>query len=174
MKGYINMQLTFKNELVHIAGDFIKVGDTIPEFTLVNSKLEDKALSDFEEKLLLLNIFPSVDTEVCADSVRTFNLKAGEFNNSKVLCISKDLPFAQTRFCGATNINNVEMLSAFRSPEFGKSYGVEITSGLIRGLLARAVIVVNSERQVIYTELVSEITNKPNYEKCLAAMEKYK
>ncbi len=167
------MQLTFKNELVHLAGDFTKVGQTIADFTLVNSKLEDRTLSDFKEKLLLINIFPSVDTEVCSDSIRMFNLKAGTFTNSRVLCISKDLPFAQARFCGAQNIKNVEMLSAFRSPEFGKSYGVEILSGPIRGLLARAVIVVNNDRQVIYSELVPEITHKPNYESCLEVMAKY-
>jgi len=169
----MDMQLTFKNEPVQINGHFVEVGKTIAGFTLADTKLDDKTLDDFKENLLLINIFPSVDTSVCSDSVRLFNLKAGAFKDSRVLCISKDLPFAQARFCGAENIKNVEMLSAFRSPEFGKSYGVEIASSPIKGLLARAVIIVNSARQVVYAQLVSEITEKPDYDRCLDAMSTY-
>ncbi len=164
------MQLTFKNEPVQLNGNFVEVGKPISEFILTDTKLQDKTLADFNENLLLLNIFPSVDTPTCSETVRLFNLKAGSFQDCRVLCISKDLPFAQARFCGAENINNVQMLSAFRNPDFGKSYGLEISNTAVKGLLARAIIVVNRNREVIYSELVSEITNKPNYETCLDAI----
>lgn len=172
-KGDQNMQLTFKNEPVQLSGNFVEIGKTIPGFTLVDTKLQDKTMDNFTEELLLLNIFPSIDTAVCSDSVRLFNLKAGSFNGCRVLCVSKDLPFAQARFCGAENIKNVEMLSAFRNADFGKSYGLEITNTAVKGLLARAVIVVDRSRKVIYKELVAEITNKPNYEACLDAIAKH-
>jgi thiol peroxidase len=172
-KGDQNMQLTFKNEPVRLSGNFVEIGKPIAGFTLADTKLQDKTLDDFKEGLLLLNIFPSIDTPVCSESVRLFNLKAGSFKDCRVLCISKDLPFAQSRFCGAENIKNVEMLSAFRNSDFGKTYGLEITNTAVKGLLARAVIIVDSDRKVVYSELVSEITNKPNYESCLDAMATY-
>jgi thiol peroxidase len=171
--GAPDMQLTFKNEPVQLSGNFVEIDKPIPGFILADIQLQDKSLNDFKEGLLLLNIFPSVDTAVCSDSVRLFNLKAGSFKDCRVLCISKDLPFAQARFCGAENIENVEMLSAFRSLDFGKMYGLEIINTAVKGLLARAVIIVNSDRKVVYSELVQEITNKPNYEACLDAMAKY-
>lgn len=164
------MKLTFKNEPVQLKGNFVEIGKQIAGFTLSDTKLQDKTLDDFKENILLLNIFPSIDTPICSESVRMFNLKAGSFKDCRVLCISKDLPFAQARFCGAENIKNVEMLSAFRNSEFGKSYGLEIANTAVKGLLARAVIIVNSDRKVIYSELVPEITNKPNYETCLDAI----
>jgi len=167
------MQLTFKNEPVQLSGEFVEIGKNIAGFTLTDTKLQDRTLNDFKEGLLLLNIFPSIDTPICSDSVRLFNLKAGSFKDCRVLCISKDLPFAQARFCGAENIKNVEMLSAFRNSDFGTSYGLEIINTPVKGLLARAVIVVDSDRKVVYSELVHEITNKPNYEACLDAMAAY-
>lgn len=162
--------VTFKGETVTLGGKFPKIGESISDFKLVANDLKDQNLDAYVGKTLLLNIFPSVDTSVCADSVRRFNTEAGNLKDTKVLCISKDLPFAQSRFCGAENISNVLTLSAFRNLEFAKNFGVDILDGLLQGLLARAVIVISPERKVVYTELVPEITNKPDYERCLTAM----
>ncbi|OPZ97219.1 MAG: Thiol peroxidase [Bacteroidetes bacterium ADurb.Bin408] len=118
----------------------------------------------------MLNIFPSLDTGVCAASVRRFNKVAGELQNTKVLCISRDLPFAQSRFCGAEGLSNVITLSDFNTGAFGKNYGLEITDGPLAGLHSRAVIVVNEEHKVIYTEQVPEIAQEPDYEKALKAL----
>lgn len=164
--------VTFKGQSVTLGGNFPKVGDSINDFMLTAKDFSDKNLDAFEGRYLLLNIFPSVDTDVCADSVRKFNEEAGNFKNASVLCISKDLPFAQARFCGAENLNNVQTLSAFRNADFAKQFGVDIMNGMLHGLLARAVIIVNPERKVVYTELVPEITNKPDYKACIDAMTK--
>jgi thiol peroxidase len=153
-----------------LAGKFPNIGDTIGSFTLTNTDLRDTSIDEFLGESLILNIFPSVDTPVCSSSVIKFNSEAGNLNNYKVLCISKDLPFAQARFCGVENIENVTILSAFRFPDFAQILGVDIVEGFLKGLLARSIVVLNPQRKVIYTELVTEITNKPNYDKCLEAI----
>lgn len=160
----------FQGNPVTISGQFPKTGDHIADFTLVAKDLSDVALSHFEAKRKVLNIFPSIDTGVCAASVRKFNQLATGFDNTAVLCISADLPFAQSRFCGAENLSNVVTLSTLRSPEFGKNYGVAIQDGALKGLLARAVIVLNEENEVIFSQLVNEITEEPDYESALNAL----
>ncbi len=166
------MEITFKGKPLQINGHFPQQGETVADFTLATQELADVPLSSFKEKLILLSIFPSIDTPVCSESVRVFNMKAAALKDTKVLCISKDLPFAQARFCGAEDIKNVQTLSAFRNQEFAKQCGVEIAGGPVKGLLARAVIVINAQRKVLYSELVAEMTNQPNYDQCLAAMAK--
>ena len=139
-----------------------------PNFELVNQDLETKTLADYAGKTLILNIFPSIDTGVCAQSTQTFNQRAGELENCEILCISKDLPFALSRFCGAEDINNLSTLSAFRS-QFGQDYGLEITTGVLSGLLSRAVIVINGAGEITYSEQVPEIAQEPNYDAAIAA-----
>lgn len=145
-------------------------GDAAPDFTLTGTDLAECARADFAGNRLVLNIFPSVDTPVCAASVRQFNAKANELDKVVVLCISKDLPFALGRFCGAEGLEHVKALSAFRHPEFGDNYGVAIDDGPLAGLLARAVLVIDADNQVAYAELVPEIAQEPNYEAALAAL----
>lgn len=145
-------------------GDLPKVGQVAPGFTLVKGDLSEVTLADYKGRRVVLNIFPSVDTGVCATSVRQFNKEVAAMPNTVVLCISRDLPFAQGRFCAAEGIENVEMLSAFRSASFGKEYGLDMLDGPLQGLLARAVVVVDTEGKVVYTELVPEIAQEPNYE----------
>lgn len=128
------------------------------------------SLADFAGTKLILNIFPSIDTGVCATSVREFNKTAASLENTKVLCISRDLPFAQKRFCGAEGIENVEMLSDFQTGDFGKNYGLELVDGPLKGLHARAVVVLDENHQVVYEELVPEIAQEPNYEAALNAI----
>lgn len=146
-----------------------EVGAAAPQFQLVNTDLATISLEDFAGQKLVLNIFPSVDTGVCATSVRTFNKLASELENTKVLCISKDLPFAQKRFCGAEGIENVINLSDFRG-SFGTDYGVTLIDSKLQGLHARAIVVINENGIVTHTELVSEIANEPNYEAALKAL----
>lgn len=150
-------------------GDLPQVGTLAPAFTLKDSKLQAVSLSDFSGKKVVISIFPSIDTPTCATSTRTFNKQAGAHANTVVLTVSEDLPFALGRFCGAEGIDNVHTLSAFRS-DFGQIYGVELTSGPLTGLCARAVVVVNEIGQVIHTELVDDITHEPNYDAALAAL----
>ena len=159
--------IQFKGNPIHIVGDLPPTGTTAPNFTLVGDDLSDKSLSEFKGKYVVLNIFPSVNTGVCAASVRQFNKDAAALPNATVLCISKDLPFAQAQFCGAEGIKNVVMLSDFRT-DFGHQYGVQMADGPLKGLLSRAVVVINPEGQVVYEEQVPEITQEPNYEKALA------
>lgn len=140
------------------------------DFTLVNPILQDKTLADYTGKRLILNIFPSIDTSTCATSVRTFNKMASSLENTVVLCISRDLPFAQKRFCGAEGIENVETLSDFRDGSFGKAYGLELIDGKMKGLHARAVVVLNDAHEIIYKELVPQISDEPNYEAVLMAL----
>lgn len=163
-------QVTFKGEPVSLSGTFPKVGDTVNNFQLTTNEFKETSLDEYKDQQLILNIFPSIDTPVCSSSVIRFNDEAGNLKNTLVLCISKDLPFAQARFCGAENIEKVKTLSAFRDSAFAKQFGVDIASSILKGLLARAIVVLDAKRKVIYTELVSEITNKPDYEKCLAAI----
>jgi Peroxiredoxin len=157
----------FKGQPVKLAGEFIQIGDLAPNFHLTKSDLSSYYLDYAKGKNVVLNIFPSLDTSVCATSVRKFNQLAAKLPNTVVLAISKDLPFAHGRFCTTEGIENLVALSDFRFPEFGKSYGVLMEDGPLSGLLARSVVVVNPEGKVIYTELVSDITNEPNYDAVL-------
>jgi thiol peroxidase len=152
------------------AGDLPSEGKAAPDFKLVKTDMSEISLSDFKGKNVILNIFPSVDTGVCAMSVREFNEKAASLDNTVVLCISKDLPFAQARFCAAEGIENVITVSNFRNEDFGKDYGVRIEDGGFRGLNARSVVVVNPEGTVVYNQLVPEIGNEPDYEKAIASL----
>ncbi len=163
-------QVTFKGTPLQLEGTFPKVGDTITDLTLTSNDLKEVKLSDFKQGTLVLNIFPSLDTPVCASSVVRFNAEAADLPNTEVLCISKDLPFAQARFCATDNIQNAKILSAFRHPEFAKQLGVDIADGLLKNLLSRSIIILDSARKVIYTQLVPEITEKPNYDECLAVL----
>ncbi|QBY43541.1 thiol peroxidase [Arsenophonus nasoniae] len=160
----------FKGQPVAINGTFLQLVDKAKEFTLVANDLAEKSLSDYQGKRKILNIFPSIDTGVCATSVRKFNQLASQLENSVVLCISADLPFAQSRFCGAEALDNVVTLSIFRAPSFSKDYGVEISSGPLKGLTARAVVIIDENDKVIYSELVDEITHEPNYDAALKAL----
>lgn len=163
----------FQGAPVSLAGEFIAVGAQAPEFSLVKGDLSNFTLADIKGKYAILNIFPSMDTGVCAASVRKFNKLAAGMDNTVVLAISKDLPFAQGRFCTAEGIENVIPLSDYRyTSDFGEKYGVLMTDGVLCGLLARAVVIINPEGKVIYTELVPEITQEPNYDAALAALKK--
>lgn len=162
-------QVTFKGSPVHTIGELPDLGSPAPDFTLVKQDLSEVSLADYKGKKLVLNIFPSIDTGVCALSVKAFNEKAAGLENSAVLCVSVDLPFAHARFCGAEGIKNVETASAFRA-NFGDHYGVTIADSPLAGLLARAVVVIDERGQVIYTELVPEIAQEPDYAAALAAL----
>lgn len=155
---------------INLQGDMPTVGAMAPNFTGVKSDLSEATLQDYKGSNLVLNIFPSIDTPVCAASVRRFNKEASSLKDTKVLCISKDLPFAQARFCGAEGLSNVETLSAFRCDSLDKAYGLGMQDGPLKGLLARAVIVLNKEGVVQYTQLTSDITEEPDYDKALAAI----
>ena len=161
--------IKLKGNPVETSGNLPSVGSKAPDFTLVNTDLSEVTLGTFTERTVILNIFPSIDTGVCAQSTRHFNEAASKRADVTVLCIAVDLPFALSRFCGAEGLSNVITLSAFRNPEFGKDYGVLITSGPLRSLLSRAVVVIKNG-QVVYTEQVPEITQEPNYDAALAAV----
>lgn len=160
----------FQGNPVPVAGLFPQVGEQAKPFSLVAKDLADVSLANYAGKRKVLNIFPSIDTGVCAASVRKFNERSGEADNTVVLCISSDLPFAQSRFCGAENVSNVITLSSLRGAEFKENYGVAITDGPLKGLTARAVVVLDENDKVIYSELVNEITEEPNYDAALAAL----
>jgi thioredoxin-dependent peroxiredoxin len=162
--------ITLGGNPIHTSGELPKVGTKLADFTLVKNDLSMATLSDFAGTNLVLNIFPSIDTGTCATSVRTFNATASKLENTKVLCISRDLPFAQKRFCGAEGIENVVNLSDFKDGSFGKTNGLEITDGVLAGLHSRCIIVVDANGSVLYTEQVSEIAHEPNYEAALAAL----
>lgn len=163
------MEIKLHGNPVHTAGNLPAAGSPARGFKLVALDLSEKTLQDYKGKKIVLNIFPSIDTPVCANSVRQFNKDAVQADNTVVLCISKDLPFAQKRFCGAEGIDKVVMLSDFRS-DFGKDYGVEMSDGPLLGLLSRAVVVLDTDGKVIYTQQVPEITEEPDYEKALDAV----
>lgn len=165
-------KITLKGNPIETAGDLPKVGAQAPAFTLVKNDLSEVNLKDFSGKKVVLNIFPSVDTGVCAASVRRFNQEAGSLSNTVVLCISADLPFALGRFCEAEGLKNVIPLSVFRAPGFGKNYGALITTGPLSGLLSRAVVIVNAVGSVTYTEQVPEITKDPDFAAALSALSK--
>ena len=160
----------FKGNPVHVDGTFPKVGDRAPAFKLIAGDLSEKSLTDFAGKRKVLNIFPSVDTPVCAASVRHFNQDAAALKNTVVLCISADLPFAQGRFCGAEGIQNVTMLSLMRGRKFLQDYGVAMTDGPLAGLAARAVLVLDEHDKVIHAQMVDDIVHEPDYAKALAAL----
>lgn len=151
-------------------GDLPRTGSDAPGFRLVSGELKDVSLHDFVGKRKVLNIFPSVDTPVCATSVRKFNEKAASLQDAVVLCISADLPFAQARFCGAENLKNVHNLSLMRGAAFAKDYGVLIENGPLAGLTARAVVVLDKDNTVLHAELVSELANEPDYDAALKAL----
>ena len=163
-------QVTLQGNPVDVAGSFPAVGDPAPAFTLTSKDLEDKTLSDFAGKRKVLNIVPSVDTGVCAASARKFNVKAGGLDNTVVLVISADLPFAAARFCGAEGLDNVITLSTFRHQDFAANYGVAISSGPMTGLCARAVVVLDEQDKVLYSQLVPEIAEEPDYDTALAVL----
>jgi thioredoxin-dependent peroxiredoxin len=162
--------ITLKGNAIETCGTLPAKASTAPNFKLVKTDLSEVTLADYQGKKIVLNIFPSIDTPVCAASVRRFNKEAGELNNTVVLCISADLPFAHTRFCETDGLKNVESLSVFRSPAFGQDYGVSITTGPIAGLLARAIVIIGADGKVAYTELVPEIAQEPNYDSAMAAL----
>ena len=163
-------KITLKGNTIDTVGSLPKIGEKAPSFSLTAGDLSKKTLADYSGSKLVLNIFPSVDTGTCATSVRNFNKEAATLENTKVLCISKDLPFAQGRFCGAEGIENVEMLSDFVSGDFGKDYGLTIANGPLEALHSRCIVVINEEGVVTYTEQVPEIVDEPNYEAALKAL----
>lgn len=155
---------------VHTSGDLPKVGSQAPDFTLTKTDLSEASLSDYAGKKVILNIFPSIDTDVCAASVRKFNEEAAKTDGAVVLAISKDLPFAHKRFCGAEGIDNVVSLSELRNDDFGSAYGVRLTDGPLAGLFARSIVVIDENGKVVHNQLVPEIKEEPDYEKALGAV----
>jgi thiol peroxidase len=155
---------------VNTVGKLPVIGTTAPAFSGVKKDLSECNLAELAGKKVVLNVFPSIDTEVCAASTRRFNEAANGLQNTAILCVSADLPFALGRFCGAEGLENVIPISIFRNPEFGNSYGVTITDSVLAGLLSRAVVVIDETGKVVYTELVPEITQEPDYEAALAAL----
>jgi len=162
--------VTLKGNEIHTLGTLPATGSKAPEFELTTNDLASKRLSDYKGSRVILNIFPSVDTGTCAQSVKQFNTEAAELDNTTVLCISKDLPFAQARFCGAEGIKNVEMLSDFKDGNFGKAYKLEFTDGPLAPLHSRAVMVLDEKGTVLYSEQVPEIVDEPNYKAALQAL----
>ena len=162
--------VTLKGNEIHTVGSLPANGSKAPDFTLTKNDLSSASLSDFAGKRVILNIFPSVDTGTCAQSVRQFNEEAAELDNTVVLCISKDLPFAQARFCGAEGIDNVEMLSDFRDGSFGEAYNVSFSDGPLMPLHSRSVVVIDESGNVIYSEQVAETVDEPNYKAALEAL----
>ena len=155
---------------VNTKGELPKKGQKAPDFHLTKNDLSDTTLNAFDGKRLILNIFPSIDTSTCATSVREFNKRAADLENTSVLCISRDLPFAQKRFCGAEGIENVQTLSDFKTGDFGKQYGLEMADGPLNGLHARAIVVLDEAHNVLHTELVGNISDEPNYDAAIAAL----
>lgn len=162
--------ITLKGNEIHTSGDLPKVGEKAPDFRLVSKELEDKGLKDFAGKKKVLNIFPSMDTPVCASSTRTFNEHASAHPDTVMLMVSADLPFAMSRFCSAEGLDNVVSLSLMRGKQFASDYGVLIEDGPLAGITARAVVVLDESDKVIHAELVSEIGDEPDYEAALKAL----
>jgi len=162
--------VTLGGNAVQVSGDFPQKGQTAAAFTLVGKDLADVALSSFAGQRKVLNIFPSIDTPTCAMSVRKFNQTANDLANTVVLCISADLPFAQSRFCGAEGLNNVVTLSTMRGADFLKNYGVALASGPLAGIAARAVVVLDEHDNVLHSEMVAEIKHEPDYDAALQAL----
>jgi thiol peroxidase len=162
--------ITLGGNPIHTNSELPAVGSKATDFSLIKIDLGTATLADFAGSKVVLNIFPSIDTGTCAASVRKFNEKASALANTKVLCISRDLPFAQKRFCGAEGLENVINLSDFKEGSFGKNFGLEITDGPLAGLHSRVVIVLDENGTILHTEQVSEIANEPNYEAALAVL----
>ncbi len=163
-------QTALRGNPVNTSGDLPAVGSSAPTFSLTGADLSSVSSGDYNGQRLVLNIFPSVDTPTCAQSVRTFNERAAELENTSVLCVSADLPFAQGRFCGAEGIESVKTASTFRNPEFLDAFGVGMVDGPLQGLCARAVVVVDEAGQVAHTQLVPEIADEPDYDSAIAAL----
>ncbi len=163
-------QIAFKGNPIHTAGTLPPAGSAAPDFTVVKTDLAPISLSELKGKRVVLNIFPSIDTSVCANSVRRFNAEASKLANTVVLCISRDLPFAQKRFCAAEGLDNVIPASEYRDSSFSSAYGVAIVDGPLQGLFSRAVVVVDEKGSILYTEQVPEIGREPDYERALAAL----
>jgi thiol peroxidase len=163
-------QIMFKGNPIQTAGALPKVGAIAPDFQIAKNDLSSMSLSEFKGKKVILNIFPSLDTPVCATSVRRFNVEAAKLDNTVVLCISRDLPFAQKRFCAAEGIDNVILGSEFRDSSFSDAYKVLIISGPLMGLFSRAIVIIDRDGKVVHTEQVPEISQEPDYEKALAAV----
>ncbi|WP_375238791.1 thiol peroxidase [Aurantibacter sp.] len=163
-------KITFKGSEINSIGNLPDLNTKAPNFKLTAADLSTKTLEDFNGQNVLLNIFPSVDTGTCAASVRQFNTEASELENTKVLCVSKDLPFAQARFCAAEGLENVINLSDFKTNNFGNDYGTTLTDSPLEGLHSRAVVVIDKNGTVIYTEHVAEVTEEPNYKAALEAL----
>jgi len=160
-------KITLKGNSIQTSGNLPAKGAQAPDFTLTKTDLSDVSLKDFLGKKVILNIFPSLDTSVCATSVRKFNAEADKLANTVVLCISRDLPFAHSRFCTTEGLNNVIPLSELRNESFSKAYGVKIIDGPLSGVFSRAVVVLDVSGKVVYSEQVPEITQEPNYEAAL-------
>ncbi len=163
-------QTKLGDNTVNTIGDLPAVGKAAPDFSLVKIDLSETSLKDYSGKNIVFNIFPSIDTGVCATSVREFNKRAADLKDTVVLCVSKDLPFAHKRFCGTEGIENVVSLSDFRNKGFSKEYGVEMTDGGLAGLDARAIVVADKEGKVVYTELVPAIGQEPDYDAAINAI----
>lgn len=163
-------KITLGGNPISTNGELPKKGETIKDTTLVSADMKEHSLSEFKGKKVILNLFPSVDTGVCSASVRKFNEHAANLDNTVVLCISHDLPFAQKRFCGAEGIENVVMLSTYRNDEIAENLGIKVLDGAFAGLNARAVVELDEEGKVIYTQLVPEIGQEPDYESALKAL----
>ena len=163
-------QITLQGTPVQTVGRLPETGSKAPSFSLTATDLRPVSLDDYQCRTIVLNIFPSIDTQVCAASVRRFNAEASRLENTVVLCISADLPFAHQRFCEAEGLDRVIPLSVFRSPEFGRDYGLTLADGPFAGLLSRAVIVINPDGVVCYTQQVAELTEEPDYEAALKAI----
>jgi thiol peroxidase len=162
--------ITLGGNPINTSGELPKTGSQLADFKLVKTDLSIATLADYAGKKVIFNIFPSIDTGTCAASVRKFNATAANLNNTVVLCISRDLPFAQKRFCGAEGIENVENLSDFKDGSFGKTNGLEIIDGVLAGLHSRAVLVIDEKGTILHTEQVQEIADEPNYEAALAVL----
>lgn len=162
--------VTLKGNPIHTSGALPKVGSKAPDFKLTATDLSTKSLNDFKGHNVVLNIFPSVDTGTCAQSVRQFNKEAASLNNTKVVCVSRDLPFAFSRFCGAEGLENVVSLSDFKDGNFGKTYGLDFVDGPLEALHSRAVVVINKDGIVTHAEQVGEIVDEPNYQAALDAL----
>lgn len=162
-------KITLKGNTIQTVGNLPEVGTVLPEITFVSGELKEQSIADFKGKRKIINIFPSVDTGVCAASVRKFNEEVGALENTVVINLSKDLPFALSRFCAAEGLDHVKSFSAFRD-DAGEQLGVTICDGPMRGLLSRAVIVADENNKIIYTQQVGEITEEPNYEAVLSSL----
>lgn len=162
--------VSMRNMTLPILGHQPSIGEVAPDFTGVGLDMSDISLSALKGQRVVLNIFPSIDTGVCAQSVRTFNERATQLDNTIILCISKDLPFAQARFCGAEGIDKVRTVSMFRNMDFDLAYGVRIGEGPFAGLFARAVVVIDTDGKIIHHELVSEVSHEPNYEAVIRSL----